>query len=115
MLFWGYETMTKALGTASVDQINQVGQMRAVVDGAQRQVQELLNHLWQAQNNYQMPTAGQNSVQDFNTYQTTIMAEVMAKRQQMFNYTNRLYELTQGGIPFVQAQILARQETGYTG
>jgi hypothetical protein len=36
----------------------------------------------------------------------------MAK-QQMFNCTNRLWELTQqGGIPFVQAQIIARQETG---
>jgi hypothetical protein len=115
MLFWGYETMTKALGTATAEQINQVGQIRAMVDGTQRQVQDLLNHLRQAQNNYQMPTVGQNAVQDFNSYQTTVMAEVMAKRQQMFNYTNRLYELTQGGIPFLQAQILARQETGYTG
>jgi hypothetical protein len=115
MLFWGYENVTKSLGTASADQINQVGQIRAIVDGAQRQVQDLLNHLQQSQNSYQMPTAGRDSTQDFNNYQSRVMAEVMAKRQQMYNYTNRLYELTQGGIPFIQAQILARQETGYMG
>jgi hypothetical protein len=41
------------------------------------------------------------------------MAEVNAKRQQMFAYTNRLRELTQGGVPYIQAEILAKQETGY--
>ncbi len=115
MLFWGYETVVKSLGTASADLINRVGQMRGIVDGTQRQLQELLNHLSQAQYNYPMPAPGQNAAQDWSAYQTTVMAEVMAKRQQMFNYTNRLHELTQGGIPFLQAQLLARQETGYSG
>ncbi len=115
MLFWGYECVTRGLGTASANQIEQVVRMRAMVDGAQQQTQNLLNHWFQAQSNYQMPVGGQNAVEDFGSYQVKINAEVMAKRQQMFNYTNRLRELTQGGIPFVQAQILARQETGYTG
>jgi hypothetical protein len=115
LLFWGYETVTKALGTASAEQIGRVGQMRAMVDGVQRQVQDLLNHLYQAQTSYQMPMGGQNGVEDFGAYQIRVRGEMMAKQQQMFNYTNRLRELVQGGIPFVQAQILARQETGYTG
>lgn len=115
MLLWGYENVVKSLGTASADLINRAGQARGIVDGTQRQVQGLLNQLSQAQYSYQMPTVGHNAVQDWGTYQTTVMAEVMAKRQQMFNYTNRLRELTQGGIPFLQAQLIARQETGYTG
>lgn len=116
MLFWGYECVTKGLGTASADQTDQVVRMRAMVDSAQQQTQDLLNHWYQAQKNYQMPGGGRNAVEDFNSYRSNAMAEALAKQQQMFNYQNRLWVLTQqGGIPLIQAQIIARQETGYTG
>jgi hypothetical protein len=116
MLFWGYECVTKGLGTASANQIDQVVRMRAMVDGARQQTQDLLNHCYQAQKNYQMPVGGQNAVEDFQSRQFIANAELIAKRQQMFNYQNRLWELTQqGGMPLIQAQVIAKQDTGYTG
>ncbi len=115
MLFYGYELVCRSLGTATVDQINRVAQIRSWIDGQVQQVWNLLNHAQSSQMPYQYhpPTTGQNAILQAQQYQQQVMAEVMAKRQQMFAYTNRLRELTQGGVPFIQAEIIAKQETGY--
>jgi hypothetical protein len=113
MLFWGYENVIRSLGTADANQINRIAQIRSMVDGQVPQLQNLLNHSMNFQHNYQPPLTGQNAIQQAQSYQTQVMAEVNAKRQQMFAYTNRLRELTQGGVPYIQAEILAKQETGY--
>jgi hypothetical protein len=116
-LFFGYERVVKSLGTATADQISHVSQLRSWIDGQLYQAQDLLNHARTAQVPQQYPplTAGQNAIQDAQRYQQQIMAEVMAKRQQMYAYTNRLRELTQGGLPYIQAELIAKQETGYRG
>jgi hypothetical protein len=43
----------------------------------------------------------------------TEAAETVALQEQAFAYQNRLAELTAGGFSFIQAQLTARQETGY--
>lgn len=116
MLFWGYEYVTRSLGTADANQTNRLGQIRAYVDGQAPQIRGLLDRCLatQAHNyNYQPPVANQNSVQQADTYRQQVMSEVMAHQQQCFAYTQRLRELTQGGIPFAQAEVIAKQETGY--
>jgi len=117
MLFWGYEHMTKSLGTADANQTNRLAQIRAYVEGQGPQIQELLNRCqaMQAHNyNYQPPlAAAQNAIQQANIYRQQVMSEVTAHQQQCFAYTQRLRELTQGGMPYVQAQVIAKQETGY--
>lgn len=118
MLFWGYQYVTSSLGTADANLTNRLAQIRAYVDGQEPQMRELLNRCqaMQAHNyNYQPPVASQNAIQQADTYRQQVMAEVMANQRQCFAYTQRLRELTQGGIPFVQAQLIAKQETGYRG
>ena len=115
MLFWGYDHITRSLGISDANQSNRTSQIRSIVDGQIQQLQNLLNQYQTRQTQYthQPPSAGQNAIQDAERYRQQVMAEVMAKRQQMFAYTNRLRELTQGGVPYIQAELIAKQETGY--
>ena len=117
LLFFGYELVVKSLGTATADQINHVSQVRSAIDAQGQQVWNLLNQArWsQVPHQYQPPTAGQNAIAEAQIYQAKLQAEMLAKRKQMYAYTNRLRELTQGGIPYMQAEIMAKQETGYYG
>ena len=114
-LFFGYEHVVKSLGAATADQISHVSQIRSWIDGQLQQAQNLLNHARAAQapRQNQPLAAGQSAIQDAQRYQQQVMAEVAAKRQQMYAYTNRLRELTQGGLPYIQAELIAKQETGY--
>jgi hypothetical protein len=115
MLFWGYEYVTTSLGTADANQVSRVAQIRAYVEGQAPQIQDLLNRClaMQAHNySHQPPVANQNATQQADTYRQQIMAEVSARQAQSFAYTQRLRELVQGGMPFVQAQVIAKQETG---
>lgn len=114
-LIFGYERVVKSLGTATAAEINHVSQLRSWIDGQVQQAWNLLNQARTAQapHQYQPLTAGQNAIQDAQRYQQQVMAEVAAKRQQMYAYTNRLRELTQGGLPYIQAELIAKQETGY--
>jgi hypothetical protein len=115
MLFWGYEHVIRGLGTADANQVNRVAQIRAYVEGQTPQIQDLLNRCMamQAHNySYQPPVANQNAIQQADTYRQQVMAEVSARQAQSFAYTQRLRELVQGGMPFIQAQLIAKQETG---
>jgi hypothetical protein len=116
-LFFAYERVVRSLGTATPAQIDQASQLRSWIDGQVQQARNLLDHALSAQvpHQYQPLMAGQNAIQDAQRYQQQVMAEVAAKRQQMYAYTNRLRELTQGGVPYIQAELIAKQETGYRG
>ena len=43
MLFWGYEYVTRSLGTADANQTNRLAQIRASVDGQVPQIRDLLS------------------------------------------------------------------------
>ena len=100
LLFWGYEYVTKSLGIAEANQVDRVYQIRCLIDGQVNRLQELLNQYRSRQN--VMDEVARN-------------AETIAKQKQLFDYTNRLSELTRGGVPYIQAQLIAKQETGYRG
>ena len=115
MLFWGYEYVTMGLGTADANQVNRIAQIRTYVEGEAPQIQDLLNRClaMQAHNySYQPLVANQNAIQQADSHRLEAIAEVSARQAQAFAYTQRLRELVQGGMPFVQAQVIAKQETG---
>lgn len=118
MLFWGYDYVTGSLATADANLTSRLAQIRAYVDGQEPQIRDLLNRClaMQAHNyDYQPPVANQNAIQQADIHRQQVMSEVLANQRQCFAYTQRLRELTQGGIPMVQAEVIAKQETGYRG
>ena len=117
MLHWGYEHVVKSLGTADAGLISRVAEIRRIIDGQAQQVQNLLNQYRTLQTQFvpQPSPSAQSVMADVERHRMPIQAEVHAKRQQMFASTNRLRELVQGGVPYLQAEIIAKQETGYRG
>jgi translation initiation factor 2 alpha subunit (eIF-2alpha) len=98
----------RELGIGDANQLSRVAQIRAFVDHTQAEVQKVLNQNTQAQHNDRvMPDAFIDN--------TARLQEEFLRRKQMYKYMDRLRELTQGGMPMLQAQLIAKQETGYSG
>ncbi len=111
MLFWGYEHVTAGLKLGDAAQLARVTLIRGIVEDTLKQVQALQSQQYHAA--APQPAAIDPRYVALSTYNAN--NEFMLKQKQAFAYQNRMWQLTNGGIPFIQAQLIARQETGYTG
>ncbi len=111
-LIWGYENVMKTLGLGDAAQLNRVAQIRASVEHTQNEAQALQIRALQAAAAQPAPIG-----QPVPSWEPTVqMQEAIIKQKQAFDYMNRVRELVlNGGMNMVQAQLIARQETGYTG
>jgi hypothetical protein len=112
-LIWGYENVMKTLGLGDAAELTRVAQIRAYVEHTQNEVQALQIRALQASAAQPAAPIGQPVPSWGPTVQ---MQEAIIKQKQAFDYMNRVRELVlNGGMNMIQAQLIARQETGYSG
>jgi hypothetical protein len=112
-LLWGYENVMKSLGLADATSLQRVASIRTYVEHASSEAQAAYSRALQPAAAFQQIPVGK-PVQDWSP--TVALQESIAKQQQAFRYMNRVRELMlNGGVPMIQAQIIARGETGYSG
>ncbi len=116
MLFWGYDSVARGLKITDIAFGNRLAQFRSALTAQIQQLQTTLIEYQtkQIQLSYGPPNNSQNAAAEIDAYRRKAAQETAFRAQQICNYNNRLFVLTQQqGVSMAAAKLIAEAETGY--